>query len=63
VYKDAKAFESDPSNAQLAPAVEALNLQFEPCLFLIGGDGRIVKRLDTIFDAVELQQELTALVG
>ena len=63
VYENAKQFESDPSNAVLAPAVQGLNLVFEPCLFLVGADGRIVQRLDTIFDAVELQQELTALVG
>ena len=63
VYRSAKEFEADPANARLAPALEGLNLTFEPCLFLIGADGRIVNRLDTIFDAVELQQELTALVG
>ena len=63
VYQSAKQFESDPNNPKLAPVLEALNLTFEPCLFLIGPDGKIAKRLDTIFDAVELQQELTALVG
>jgi hypothetical protein len=63
VYRSAKQVEADPSNAPLAPALDALHLTFEPCLFLIQPDGRVVKRLDTIFDAVELRQELTALVG
>ena len=62
VYRSAAEVERDPSQAALAPAVEGLNLVFEPCLFLIGADGSIVKRLDTIFDAVEIRQELTALV-
>jgi len=63
VYRSAKQVEDDPSNAPLAPLLDALHLNFEPCLFLIQPDGRIAKRLDTIFDAVELRQELTALVG
>ena len=62
VYRSAAEVEAGPVAAALAPAVEGLNLIFEPCLFLIGADGRIVKRLDTIFDAVEIRQELTALV-
>jgi hypothetical protein len=63
VYRSAKEFEADPGKARLAPALDGLNLTFEPCLFVIGADGRIVKRLDTIFDAVELRQELTAVIG
>jgi hypothetical protein len=63
VYESAAEFEANPSDPTLAPAVQGLNLTFEPCLFLVGSDGRIAKRLDTIFDAVELRQELTALVG
>jgi hypothetical protein len=63
VYRSAKQVEDDASTAELAPVLQALNLTFEPCLFLIRPDGQIAKRLDTIFDAVELRQELTALVG
>ena len=34
------------------PAVAELGLTFEPCLVLVGGDGRVVERLDTIYDEV-----------
>jgi hypothetical protein len=63
VYRSAAEVQDDPSQATLAPAVAGLNLAFEPCLFLIAADGRIAKRLDTIFDAVEIREELTALVA
>lgn len=47
-------------DAQTA-AVEELGLTFEPCLVLVGRDGRVVERLDTIYDEVELGEALTRL--
>jgi hypothetical protein len=42
-------------------AVEALGLTFEPCLVLVDRDGRVVERLDTIYDEVEVSEALTRL--
>jgi hypothetical protein len=39
----------------------AYNLFFEPVLFLARPDGTILKRIDTIFDGVELTDALTQL--
>lgn len=44
-----------------APIVPELGLHFEPCLLLAGSDGRIVERLDTIFDAAEVTARLAEL--
>jgi hypothetical protein len=44
-----------------APVVAALNLHFEPCLVLVGSDGTVAERLDTIYDRTELQERLSAL--
>lgn len=41
--------------------VAELGLTFEPCLVLIGSDGTVVDRLDTIFDEVELTEALARL--
>jgi hypothetical protein len=43
------------------PAVDELGLTFEPCLVLVGSDGRVVERLDTIFDEVEVGEALARL--
>ncbi len=44
-------------------AVDELGLTFEPCLVLVGSDGTVVERLDTIFDEVEVGEALTRLLG
>jgi len=44
-----------------APVVDELGLTFEPCLVLVGADGRVVDRLDTIYDRVELTDALARL--
>jgi hypothetical protein len=44
-----------------APVVDALGLTFEPCLVLAGADGKVVERLDTIFDEVEVSDALEKL--
>jgi hypothetical protein len=42
-------------------AVDELGLTFEPCLVLVGSDGRVAERLDTIFDEVEVSEALARL--
>lgn len=44
-----------------AAAVNELGLTFEPCLVLVGSDGQVVERLDTIYDEVELGEALARL--
>ncbi len=44
-----------------APIVDELGLTFEPCLVLVGADGRVVDRLDTIYDTDELTESLARL--
>jgi hypothetical protein len=44
-----------------APVIDALGLTFEPCLVLVGSDGKAVERLDTIFDTAELSEALAGL--
>lgn len=45
-----------------APVIEPLGLHFEPCLVLVGADGVVVDRVDTIFDRSEVRERLAALV-
>lgn len=52
---------ADDSATTVAPAVKALELTFEPVLFLIDASGVVVDRLDVIFDATELTEALDAL--
>jgi hypothetical protein len=61
VFASADAVEAEGLAATLAPAVAALDLPFEPCLFLIGADGVLRRRLDVIYDEVELREGLDAL--
>jgi hypothetical protein len=44
-----------------APVVDELGLTFEPCLVLVGPDGKVVERLDTIFDSAEVSAALASL--
>jgi hypothetical protein len=44
-----------------APVVAGLGLHFEPCLVLVGADGNVVERLDTIYDRSELGERLARL--
>ncbi len=44
-----------------APVVDELGLEFEPCLVLVGSDGVVVERLDTIFDEDEVTDALARL--
>jgi hypothetical protein len=55
--------DAQPPNPKLTEAVTAYNLTFEPALYLARPDGTIMKRIDTIFDGVELHDALTQLAG
>jgi hypothetical protein len=63
VFASAEEAQDEGPNASLAPAVEALQLAFEPCLFLIAADGTLLRRLDAIFDAKELADARSELAG
>lgn len=52
---------ADPELQDYAPTVAALGLHFEPCLVLVGADGRVTERLDNIFDETELAEALARL--
>ncbi len=54
---------TDLTGTTLTPAVEALALPFEPLVFLVGGDGVIVDRVDILWDATELRERLEALTA
>ena len=41
--------------------IDELGLTFEPCLVLVGADGKVVERLDTIFDTAEVSEALASL--
>lgn len=44
-----------------APVVSDLGLHFEPCLVLVGSDGTVADRIDTIYDRSELAERLDRL--
>lgn len=41
-----------------APLLQQYNLEFEPCLLVVKGDGTIAERLDVIFDADDVKAAL-----
>jgi hypothetical protein len=45
-------------SAELAPAMSAYNLSYEPALFVAKPGGVIVDRLDNVFDRAELAAAL-----
>lgn len=63
VYASGDDARANGAQAKLAPAVDALELTYEPCLFLIGADGTVRQRLDVIFDGSELAESLQALLA
>lgn len=50
----------DP-DIRVAPALEAMGLEFEPSLFLVAADGTLVDRLDNVFDSSEVATALATL--
>jgi hypothetical protein len=55
--------EAQPGKERVTAAVKAFGLSFEPVLYLAKADGTVVKRIDTIFDGVELHDALAQLAG
>ena len=54
---------TDDSATVPTPAVQALNIGFEPVLFLTDAAGKVVKRLDAAWDQSELDETLNALLA
>ena len=52
---------TDDTATIVAPAVEALNMTYEPALFITDAKGALVERFDAIFDAVEITEAFTTL--
>ena len=52
---------ADEAATVIAPAVQALSLSFEPVLFITDKHGKIVKRLDAVFDASEFSDALASV--
>ena len=55
--------DAQPGHQQVTEAVSAYGLTFEPALYLAKADGTIAKRIDTIFDGVELHDALAQLAA
>ncbi len=53
----------DGADLQLAPAIEALGLTYEPALFVVGADGVVRDRLDLTYDRRELDTTLARTLG
>jgi len=49
---------TDDTATVVAPAVTALNMTFEPALFIADSEAKIVDRLDAVFDAKEISAAL-----
>ena len=54
---------TDLTATEVAPAVQAVDLSFEPTLFLTDADGVIVERLDGLWNDTELAERLDLLLG
>ena len=54
---------ADNAATEVAPAVNALGVQYEPIIYLCTADGTIVDRLDAIWDAGELTARVDALLA
>lgn len=52
---------TDDTATVVAPAVEALNMTYEPALFITDANGAVVERFDAIFDEVEITEAFAAL--
>jgi hypothetical protein len=54
---------TDTTATTVAPAVRACGLDFEPSLFITDATGRIVERLDAVFDAAEIRSALQSALS
>ncbi len=49
---------ADEAATVIAPAVKAFDMTFEPALFVVDADSKVVERLDSVFDAKEITEAL-----
>lgn len=49
---------ADKAATVIAPAVKALGLTFEPTLFIVDANSKVVQRLDAVFDSPEISEAL-----
>lgn len=54
---------TDDTATMPAPAVEAAGLTYEPALFVTDADGKVVERLDAVWDRTELVEVLGRAAG
>ena len=54
---------SDSAGTKVAPAVDALGLDYEPVLYLCSPDGTVRDRVDVIWDQSELDERLDAFLA
>ena len=52
---------ADEAATVIAPAIKALGLTFEPTLFIVDMSSKIVKRLDAVFDSLEISDALASV--
>jgi len=64
VYANTKEVNGDYSSPdiKLAPLMKTLDLTYEPALFLVNSDGKLVDRIDNVYDKTELRSALSSLV-
>jgi hypothetical protein len=61
-YVHAEVF-TDDAGINIAPAVTAVGMTYEPALFLADASGVVVERLDAVWDSTELDGRLTLLTS
>ena len=54
---------ADDAATEIAPAVLALGIEYEPVAYLIDAEGVLVDRLDAVWDAGELAARLDLLLA
>ena len=52
---------ADEAATVIAPAVKALDLTFEPVLFIVDANGKIIERFDSVFDSLEIFDALASV--
>jgi len=62
IYVHAEVF-TDDAGIDIAPAVTAIGMTYEPALFLTDASGVVVERLDAVWDSTELNARLTLLTS
>jgi hypothetical protein len=62
IYVHAEVF-TDDAGIDIAPAVTAVGMTYEPALFLTDASGVVVERLDAVWDSTELNGRLTLLTS